>query len=203
MSLIVTKGKAGLNSVEAAEVLGLKDQIRANWIIGNIGKKYLAYIKRKRPPTLVPYEVVSDSMRNHRDAANAYKWVARKEFSQALISIHEFPYVVRGRNVVYREGKRWMRQHIVYERDPKARAACLAEKGYKCEICGFDFEKKYGTAGRTFAEVHHQHMVSKGKRKYRNPAAELLVVCSNCHSIIHRRAKPYTKQEVIKMIKGR
>lgn len=35
-----------------------------------------------------------------------------------------------------------------YERNPKARAACLARHGYECMVCGLSFEDVYGEIGR-------------------------------------------------------
>ncbi|MBL7794763.1 MAG: hypothetical protein JNK77_20675 [Saprospiraceae bacterium] len=42
-----------------------------------------------------------------------------------------------------------------YERDPKARAKCIAHYGCRCLCCGFDFEEKYGEIGKGFIHVHH------------------------------------------------
>ncbi len=201
LSLLVSAGLDGLNSVDAAEFLGLKDQIRSNWIISRIGRKYLSYIGRKRPKDLAPYEVISNPEFNHRDLRGAYKWVARHEFSMAWNRFAGKHSPMQRATREFIEGTKRMRNHIAYERNSKARAICLAQKGYTCEVCGFNFEEKYGEAGKEFAEVHHQRMVSEGKRIYTDPAKELLVVCSNCHSIIHRREPPYTKEEMVTEIK--
>jgi 5-methylcytosine-specific restriction protein A len=34
-----------------------------------------------------------------------------------------------------------------YERDPRARAACLNHYGYDCAVCGFNFSRAYGSLG--------------------------------------------------------
>lgn len=100
------------------------------------------------------------------------------------------------------EGTPAMRLHIAHERDPVARRRCLETKGYKCEICGFDFEERYGTVGTKFAEVHHLIPLSAGERKYSDPRDELIVVCSNCHSMIHRRKEPYSPEEIRAMLRS-
>lgn len=41
-----------------------------------------------------------------------------------------------------------------YERDPKARHACIQYHGTTCKCCGFDFEKVYGEHRRGFIHVH-------------------------------------------------
>ena len=88
-----------------------------------------------------------------------------------------------------------------YERNPVNKQICLAYKGYKCVICGFDFEKTYGEVGKNTIEVHHTTPVSKmGIGYVVNPIEELIPVCSNCHTIIHKRKMPYTVEEVKQMI---
>jgi 5-methylcytosine-specific restriction enzyme A len=47
-----------------------------------------------------------------------------------------------------------------YERDRRARAACIAHHGTACSVCGFGFEKSYGVLGRGFIHVHHLTEIS-------------------------------------------
>lgn len=72
-----------------------------------------------------------------------------------------------------------------YERDRNNRKDCIAHYGYVCQVCGLNFEKVYGELGKAFIEVHHLHPVSQGERKV-NPIEDLIPLCSNCHSMIHR-----------------
>ena len=71
-----------------------------------------------------------------------------------------------------------------YEKSPKLRAAVLNKFGYKCAVCGFDFEKIYGQLGKNFIEVHHMVPVSEKERE--NDVNNLRPLCSNCHRMIHR-----------------
>lgn len=88
-----------------------------------------------------------------------------------------------------------------YERNPVNRQICLAYKGYKCKICGFDFEKVYGEAGKDMIEVHHIVPVSEMKEGYVvKPLEDLVPVCSNCHAIIHSKKKPYSVDDIKEMI---
>ncbi|MFK2822522.1 HNH endonuclease [Arcobacter sp. YIC-80] len=88
----------------------------------------------------------------------------------------------------------------IYERDTKARQACLDEFGYTCKICSFDFEKKYGKLGREFIHVHHLIPLSEIKGEYVvNPIKDLIPVCPNCHAMLHRKVPAY-KPEYIKKI---
>jgi len=84
-----------------------------------------------------------------------------------------------------------------YERNPKSRKECLALYGYKCSVCGFDFEKTYGEIGKHYIEVHHLIPLSKYEEgRAVNPEHDLRPVCSNCHSIIHRRDPIYSIEEL-------
>jgi predicted HNH restriction endonuclease len=58
----------------------------------------------------------------------------------------------------------------------------------RCEVpgCGFDFEKAYGELGRGFAEVHHLRPLAHRSGPELTRLSDLAVVCSNCHSMIHR-----------------
>jgi 5-methylcytosine-specific restriction enzyme A len=42
-----------------------------------------------------------------------------------------------------------------YERDPRARNACLQHWGCRCAVCDFSFEEIYGSLGRDYIHVHH------------------------------------------------
>ncbi len=87
-----------------------------------------------------------------------------------------------------------------YERDPKIKQKVIAayndndidsRNGYKCQVCGFDFEEAYGELGKNFIEVHHLIPLSKIKKKHKvNPKKDLIPLCANCHAMIHRMKDP-------------
>lgn len=86
----------------------------------------------------------------------------------------------------YFEGKKVRR--YAYERNPKLRSKAIWHHGYKCKACGFDFEEKYGEHGSDFIEVHHLNPVSTHEKDTSvDPKTEMTVLCSNCHSMIHRK----------------
>lgn len=73
--------------------------------------------------------------------------------------------------------------------------------GYKCAICGFDFEKMYGALGKDYIEVHHIVPLSKIRREYIiDPEKDLIPLCSNCHSMIHRGKEPMDISELKKIV---
>ena len=74
-----------------------------------------------------------------------------------------------------------------YERNPRLRTAAISHHGTKCMVCGFDFGEVYGEHGAGYIEVHHLRPVSNLKKETRiNPKADMAVVCSNCHRMLHR-----------------
>ena len=89
------------------------------------------------------------------------------------------------------------------ERDPRARLRCIEYHGCRCSICGFDFAKEYGEVGTNFIEVHHVIPISNTAGEHEvDPLNDLIPVCSNCHSILHRRSpNPYLPEEVRNMLK--
>jgi len=73
-----------------------------------------------------------------------------------------------------------------YERDPKARIACINHHGNSCAICGFDFEVAYGQIGKGYIQVHHLKPLGEIGKEYNvDPVNDLLPVCPNCHAMIH------------------
>lgn len=87
-----------------------------------------------------------------------------------------------------------------YERNPVARRICIDKYGCRCAICGFDFEKEYGEIGKGFIEVHHIIPVSAiGQQYVINPENDLIPLCSNCHSMIHRKNPPYLPKELVNL----
>lgn len=87
-----------------------------------------------------------------------------------------------------------------YERDPKIKEKVIAayndndvdpRNGYKCQVCGFDFEEAYGELGKNFIEIHHIVPLSKIKKIHKvNPKKDLIPLCANCHAMIHRMKDP-------------
>lgn len=55
-----------------------------------------------------------------------------------------------------------------------------------CEIYDFDFVARYGTHGLGFIEAHHTMPVSQLNGKTRTQESDLILVCSNCHRMLHR-----------------
>ena len=80
------------------------------------------------------------------------------------------------------------RWHRRIDRDQRAIQLVKKAKGYTCEVCGFNFESRYGEIGKDFIEIHHLVPISelKGLVVSSHPERDYAALCSNCHSMIHR-----------------
>ena len=84
------------------------------------------------------------------------------------------------------------------------RSLAVAYHGLKCVVCGFEFEKKYGARGKDYIEVHHLRPVSTLRKPTKvNPKNDMVVVCSNCHRMIHRKGSPSSFAEFKRIYKER
>lgn len=75
-----------------------------------------------------------------------------------------------------------------YERNPQARAACLAYHGYTCKLCGMNFEQVYGLMFKDIIEVHHIVPLNQIRKDYVvDPIHDLIPLCPNCHTAVHSK----------------
>jgi 5-methylcytosine-specific restriction protein A len=87
----------------------------------------------------------------------------------------------------YNEGAKKQVRVNRYERDSKAREACIAVHGLRCAACDLEFEERYGGRGRGFIHVHHlRPLAAVGRPDSVDPRTDLVPVCPNCHAMLHR-----------------
>ncbi|WP_418155601.1 HNH endonuclease [Actinoalloteichus caeruleus] len=104
-----------------------------------------------------------------------------------------------------REGRLLERRHYRRERDPKLRRSkiekALRERGHlRCETCEFDFEATYGEQGRGYIECHHVvPLHASGETTTR--LEDLVLICANCHRMIHRSSRWLTPGEVRELVR--
>jgi 5-methylcytosine-specific restriction protein A len=90
-----------------------------------------------------------------------------------------------------------------YERDPRARNACLSHYGSTCFVCDVDLVKIYGkTLGQAAIHVHHvKPMATRGSKPYIiDPIKDLIPLCPNCHNVIHKTAPIMTPKALKKQL---
>ena len=99
------------------------------------------------------------------------------------------------------EGTQKSRLSNYYERNPKLRIEAIRIHRTTCMGCGFNFEIKYGRHGKDFIEVHHLKPISTlGEATSINPREDMIVLCSNCHRMIHRDRKKVMQLDDLKKI---
>ena len=89
------------------------------------------------------------------------------------------------------EGQILSRVHRYRERDQslikKKKDRFINENGRLfCQCCGFDFSENYGEHGKGFIECHHTKPVSELEAGGATKLSDLVMLCSNCHRMIHR-----------------
>lgn len=104
--------------------------------------------------------------------------------------------------IKYAEGKTKTVLVNSYERNPVARKKCIDHYGVICQVCSFDFEKVFGNIGKDFIHVHHKVDISTIGNEYSvDPINDLIPVCPNCHSMLHKKKPAYLVDELKQMMK--
>lgn len=112
--------------------------------------------------------------------------------------INEFPAFVTETDL------RKMRLHLRIERDDrKLIQEVKKRKGCICECCKIDFEETYGQIGKGYIEAHHKQPIHqlKGKVIKLDAEKDFIVLCSNCHKMIHKLDDPSDLDKLIKLYK--
>lgn len=103
------------------------------------------------------------------------------------------------------EGRVLYRVHRFHERnsDLVAKVKSIAKNSghLECSVCSFDFFKTYGEVGKDFIECHHTIPVSKLSEGMTTKIADMVLVCSNCHRMLHRR-RPWLEVGQLKELLG-
>jgi putative restriction endonuclease len=95
----------------------------------------------------------------------------------------------------FEEGRVAYRNHRIRECNPKV--VGMAKTLFKgnhhgriyCEVCGFDFYQIYGELGDGYIEGHHVIPISELNEGDKTRVEDIVMLCANCHRIIHQNAK--------------
>lgn len=84
------------------------------------------------------------------------------------------------------------RFHKRIERNTTLSRKVKAVQGYTCVACKMNFAQSYGPLGKDFIEAHHLTPIYKinSERIKLDVRTDFVVLCSNCHSMIHRLDDP-------------
>jgi|SRR6516164_5113177 len=104
------------------------------------------------------------------------------------------------------EGRILTRLHRSRERSheliEKKKASVFKLHGcLKCEACSFDFETTYGPRGARFIEAHHIKPVHTLVPGSKTRLEDLVLLCSNCHRMVHVQRPWLTVQELKQLLR--
>ena len=140
---------------------------------------------------------------------------ANKILDNAIYSYEEdYSYIVREDDLPYNqgieqssftEGRKKLGLHFYKERNKqliqKAKNNFKNKNGrLYCEVCGFEYCKKYGEIGNDYIEGHHILPISELQGESETNVSDILLVCANCHRMLHRKRNPLSKSELQQMM---
>lgn len=117
--------------------------------------------------------------------------------------IFEAPAVEPGKldivNLSAEETNRRLVAHYKIDRSQKLRSAKIKEHlaahgRVYCENCSFDFSQAYPKLGAGYIEVHHKKQLALLMPNERTFISDLMLLCANCHRMIHRARPPHTPE---------
>ncbi|WP_420210831.1 HNH endonuclease [Burkholderia aenigmatica] len=99
------------------------------------------------------------------------------------------------------EGRVATRMHRFRERDRRLVSAAKKQAREQhgrlfCVACGFDFSKQYGDLGDGVIDVHHTKPVHTMRPGEKTNVSDLILLCSNCHRIVHSKRKWLTLEQL-------
>jgi hypothetical protein len=104
----------------------------------------------------------------------------------------------------FREGAAYERLHTTRERSAAlvqlVKHRALAKHGKLiCQVCNFDFARKYGSLGHGFIEAHHTRPLAELTKTTKMRPEDMALVCSNCHRMLHRR-RPWLRMARLRQL---
>lgn len=87
-----------------------------------------------------------------------------------------------------------------YERSKINRDICIKYHGWSCKVCSTDLQTVYGDLAKEFIHVHHIEKLADSGSRVIDPINDLIPVCPNCHSMIHRTKEPAMPEEIERLI---
>ena len=85
-------------------------------------------------------------------------------------------------NQQFKEGGRRYVTHLMAERNMDVVKAVKESNSWECEICGINFQQKYGVS---YIEAHHKIPISTYSSRYIVKPEDLVLLCPNCHKTVH------------------
>ena len=195
-----------LTATELANRAGYKNKATANSQYGRLGRLVGAALNIKNDFSL-PVAHLVDFGRNERGEIT---WILRTPLAEAVrrsgftadVSSEVFLPEEVPADQIFTEGAVRRISVNAYERNPKARAACIAKFGLRCSVCELVMADFYGEIAESYIHVHHlKGLAGIGKQYLINPETDLRPVCPNCHAMLHTSNPPLGIDELRERIR--
>jgi len=148
----------------------------------------------------------------HGRDGKAFIWIMREELVRAFEAgnhdmatplLHEGE-IAPGDLGTLHEGAHRRISVNAYERNERARQACIEHYGTACSVCALDFGLTYGDRGRGYIHVHHLVPIASIGATYAvDPVEDLRPVCPNCHAMLHRGENLLSIEDLKRMLRER
>lgn len=107
----------------------------------------------------------------------------------------------------FAEGERQKRETNFFNRNPQLRREAIRRHGPICIACKFNFEKRYGEAGKGYIEIHHLNPLAErfdatSGKPIRTKAEDVVPLCANCHRVVHRTRPCMTLDALVSKIRN-
>lgn len=101
------------------------------------------------------------------------------------------------------EGTKELYSQTKVERSVANRKRCIEIFGVQCQICEIKLSEIYGDLADDFIHVHHIESIAKTGPRWIDPSKDLIPVCPNCHSMLHRNDPPMMPNDLRKIMELR
>lgn len=123
------------------------------------------------------------------------------EYSENVKSLRQFvSEIYQNETFEFKEGDLSDRTHRYRERNSgaavKIKKKALELKSLKCKGCYIDYYHKHGELGISLMECHHLIPISSASHTGTTKSTDLVLLCANCHRLIHSRKEPLTIDEL-------
>jgi len=180
-------------TVESKFITQMKPDIKDAHHFDELLENWLLHDSNELKKILLKYAVSEDDR-------NEINKVFFKAPDSDLLLAQEFGYDPADDG--FKEGKIKLRIHLVKERKRNLVEIAKREwnqkynKNIRCFICSFSFKDQYGQLGEDFIEAHHIQPISTIVPDTIIKVSDLIPVCSNCHSMLHRHNSFVTVEQL-------
>lgn len=150
---------------------------------------YLFFRERHHSPFTYfgPIQLVQCELLSDRPSRFVFETIKTEALASSAMIVEEITHGQGEDFIGDPEGKKRYALHVTYERSQRNRAEAIRFHGAICICCKFDFNVFYGPEfARDYIEVHHIKSIAETNGPV-NPKTDLIPLCSNCHSMGHRK----------------